>query len=84
MHLAYQQRLLRIASEVSTYSKLRQMDDIEHKYAHFELTEVGRQRLLHLAQFQSTGKEQKPRVIVVTVVVQDGNRTIIEREVRCG
>jgi hypothetical protein len=60
------------------------MNDIEDKYARFALTEHMRQHLVELAQFQSIGKETTNRVIVETVVVQHGDRTVIDREERGG
>ena len=60
------------------------MDDLEVKYALFGLTEEARQRLVQLAQFQRTGDDRMHRVVVETVIVQDGNRRVIDREERSG
>lgn len=60
------------------------MNDFEDKYALFALSEDIRKHLDQLARFQTLGKETTNRVVVETVVIQHGDRTIIDREERGG
>jgi hypothetical protein len=60
------------------------MSDLEDKYALFALTEDMRKRLVQLAQLHALGKDMTNRVVVEIVVVQHGDRTVIEREERGG
>jgi hypothetical protein len=60
------------------------MNDLEFKYAQFGLSEEMRKRFVELAQLQTFGKDIANRVIVETVVVQQGDRTVVNREERGG
>lgn len=60
------------------------MNEIEDKYVLFALSEDMRKHLVELAHVQTFGKETPKRVIVETVVVQHGNRTVLDREERGG
>ncbi|NOS83364.1 MAG: hypothetical protein HOP32_17465 [Nitrospira sp.] len=60
------------------------MTEIEDKYALFALSDDMRKHLVELAQVQTFGKETPKRVIMETVVVQHGDRTVIDREERGG
>jgi hypothetical protein len=56
------------------------MNDIELKYALFGLTEDVRRRLVQLKQLSSPLKDNNRLVVVETVIVQGGERTVIDRE----
>lgn len=56
------------------------MNDIEAKFALFGLTEDVRRRLVHLEQLSLQPKDNDCFVVVETVIVQDGKRTIIGRD----
>ena len=58
------------------------MNDIETQYAFFGLTEDNRRRLMQLTQLASPPDANALRIVVETVIVQDGDRTVIEREER--
>lgn len=60
------------------------MNDLEDKYALFALTEDTRQRLAQLAQLQLLANNTTHRIVVETIVVQHGHRTVIHREERGG
>jgi len=56
------------------------VNEIETKYALFGLTEDVRHRLIQLTQLSSQQRGNERLVIVETVIVQDGERTVIDRE----
>lgn len=58
------------------------MNEIEDKYALFNLTEDERSRLVQLAQFALPPIQNERHIVVETVVVQGGDRTVIKREER--
>lgn len=58
------------------------MNDIESQYALFGLTEDNRRRLTQLMQLAAPPDPSAHRIVVETVIVQDGARTVIEREER--
>lgn len=58
------------------------MNDIESRYALLGLTEDNRRRLTHLTELALPLDATKHRIVVETVIIQDGNRTVIEREER--
>lgn len=58
------------------------MNNIEEKYTLFGLTEDSRARLTQLAQLASPPIPNEHRIVVETVVVQDGDRIVVEREER--
>ncbi|MBO3707758.1 MAG: hypothetical protein J5X21_15345 [Candidatus Accumulibacter sp.] len=58
------------------------MTDIEQKYSLFGLTEDTRTKLVQLTKLASLSTVQQRRVVVETVVVQDGNRMVIDKEER--
>jgi hypothetical protein len=58
------------------------MNDIETRYALFNLTEDNRRRLMQLLQLAAPPDPSEHRIVVETVIVHDGARTVIEREER--
>jgi hypothetical protein len=58
------------------------MNDIETRYALFGLTEDDRHRITQLTQLASSRDAKPQRIVVETVILQDGDRTLIEREER--
>ncbi len=58
------------------------MDDLDTRYALFGLTEDDRRRLTELTQLASPPNVSLRRIVVETVIVQDGDCTVIEREER--
>lgn len=58
------------------------MIDIEQKYSLFHLTEDTRTRIVQLAKLASLSTVQQRRMVVETVVVQDGKRMVIDKEER--
>ncbi|HAP38969.1 MAG TPA: hypothetical protein DCQ94_04330 [Nitrospira sp.] len=58
------------------------MTDIEQKYSQFGLTEDTRTKLVQLTKLASLSTVQQRRIVVETVVVQDGNRMVIDKEER--
>lgn len=58
------------------------MTDLEKKYSLFGLTENTQTRLTQLASLGSLSTIQQRRIVVETVVVQDGNRIVIDKEER--
>lgn len=72
-------RLLQVNPQIRYLSA---MDDIESKYVLLGLTEEARTRLAQLGCMTDRPQEKRARIIVETVVVQDGERIVIEREER--
>ncbi|MEP6889306.1 MAG: hypothetical protein ABI955_01260 [Nitrospirota bacterium] len=60
------------------------MNDIEDKYAQFGLTEEVRQRLVQLSALRPPTDVATPLLIVETVIIQGGNRTIVSKEEQGG
>ena len=58
------------------------MDDIEGKYALLGLTEETRACLMELRRMNDQPQRLHTRLVVETVVLQDGQKTVIEREER--
>ncbi len=58
------------------------MDNIDDTYALLGLTEEIRDRLVNLANLGRPSTAELSRVVVETVVIEDGARKVIEREER--
>jgi len=59
------------------------MSDFNEKFEAFNLTDESAQQLRSLAKPSSYFVEQAERIIVETVVVEDGNRRVINVEAAC-
>ena len=60
------------------------MNDVEEKYALFGLTKEVRDRLVKLSELQTPLESPSRRLVVETVVIQDGARTVIRKEETLG
>ncbi|MBK9948791.1 MAG: hypothetical protein IPP12_16610 [Nitrospira sp.] len=60
------------------------MNDIAGKYAKFGLTAEVRHQLVQLSTLRPPTDGATPRLLVETVIIQDGNRTIVNKEERGG
>ena len=58
------------------------MDNIDDTYALLGLTDEVRARLVHLTNLGQPSTAERSRIVVETVVIEDGARKVIEREER--
>jgi hypothetical protein len=81
LRLSRPSRLIRrlVSPQVRDFST---MDDIESKYALLGLTDEARARLVQLGLMAKLPQEERRRIVIETVIVQDGDRTVVEREER--
>lgn len=58
------------------------MNNIDDTYALLGLTDEVRARFVHLTNLGQPNAAQRSRIVVETVVIEDGARKVIEREER--